>query len=73
MPTKYPKTKTHGTGTFRRNRESVDSLIAVAAEVWLMLRESIARLLAFRDPIHFMGGKSQTQELSANSDLAAVA
>ena len=38
MPKKYPKTKTHGTGTFSRSRESVDSLIAVAAEVWLMLR-----------------------------------
>ena len=62
-PTKYPKTKTHGTGTFRRSRESVDSLTTVAAEVWLMLRESIARPLAFRDPIHFMGKQSRLWSL----------
>jgi hypothetical protein len=41
-PAKYPTTNTHGTGTCMRSRENVDSLITVVAEVWLMLRESIA-------------------------------
>ena len=70
MPIKYPNTKTHGTGTFRRSRETVNSLTTVAAEVWLMLREYSSPLrfaiqFHFEKPIQLMVDKSPYHSLTA--------